>query len=98
MDEPEPPKKRKVFAKEPKRPKVKVEPAGGVFEETEGKIKEGGLRKFLSLKKDEKVTLPELRRMVKVEPGGSIAFRGKKLVQTDKSLKQARLALNMMQK
>lgn len=98
MDEPEPPKKGKVFAKEPKKPKVKVEPVKGLFEETEGKIKEGGLRKFLSLKKDEKVTLPELRKLVKVDPGSTITFRGRKLAQTDKSLKQARLALNMMQK
>jgi len=85
------PKKNKASA--PTRKSKKEE---GVFTETEGKIKEGGLRKALRVDKDYKFTKSDLSPLLKHEEGKSFMFQGKKFMMTSKLKKQIRLALNML--
>ena len=68
-----------------------------LFEETKGKIKDGGLRTSLKLKADDKpLKLTELKKVVKTEEGESFMFRKKKIKMTKKLKKQLDLAINMM--
>ena len=97
-------KKGEVFEKKPKAtPKTKPEvkksdKAEGVFEATDGDIKEGGLRKTLKVDKDYKFTRATLNKLRKNEVGSSFDFEGKKHKMTDRLAKQVQLALNMMKK
>lgn len=87
------PKKSK--ASEPKR-KTKQEEKDGVFDETEGKIKEGGLRRSLKVDKDYKFTKSALQPLLKHDVGDKFKFQDKSITMTDKIKKQIRLAINMM--
>jgi len=92
-------KKVSPFQRKPKKTNVPTKEPRRLFEETEEKgIEKGAFRRFLKLKADEKVTITELRRIIRVEPGSTFRFRDRTLTQTERSILQARLALNMMQK
>jgi hypothetical protein len=93
-------KSKDVFEKKPKVPKkAKAMPKkgeDGLFEETKGTIKEGGLRKALKVGADYKFTRPKLMKLLKVEEGKSFEFEGKTHKMTEKLRKQIQLAVNMM--
>lgn len=97
-----PEKKKDVFEKKPKEPKKakavpkKGEKEDGLFEETKGTIKEGGLRKALKVSADYKFTRPKLTKLLKVDEGKSFEFEGKSHKMTEKLKKQIQLAINMM--
>ena len=86
------PKKSKASA--PKRKSKREEE--GVFSETEGNIKQGGLRKALKVDKDYKFSKSDLSPLLKHEDGKSFMFQGKRFKMTDKLKKQITLAINMM--
>lgn len=89
--------KKKAVAK-PKRKADKTKEKG-VFEETEGKIKEDGLRKSLKLKDDDKpLTMREINKMLKEEVGDKFKFRGKDIKMSKIMMKRLNLAKNMMKK
>ncbi len=67
-----------------------------LFEEVEGKIKDGGLRKSLKVKDDKPLKITELRKAAKVEAGKEFTFRGTKLKMTPRMKRQIGLAINMM--
>jgi len=92
---------KKIFqggkSRDTKAKKSKKEDEGGVFSETEGKIKEGGLRRALKIKTDgEPLTKKELSPLLKHDNDKTFQFRGNSIKMTDKLKKQIRLALNMM--
>ncbi len=88
--------KKKAVAK-PKRKAAKTK--DGLFEETEGKIKEDGLRKSLKLKEDDKpLTMREVNKMLKEEVGKTFKFRGKDIKMSKIMMKRLNLAKNMMKK
>tara|TARA_Y100001963_G_C6713400_1_gene415378 strand:- start:418 stop:729 length:312 start_codon:yes stop_codon:yes gene_type:complete len=95
-------KSKEVFEKKPKetkkiKPKPKIgEEEEGIFEATEGKIKEGGLRKALGVEKDYKFTKSVLNKLLKNEVGKKFDFQGKKYMMSERLKKQLQLALNMM--
>ena len=96
-------KKKDVFEKKPKESKkAKAEPKKHskdeepLFEEVEGKIKEGGLRKALKVDKDYKFKKPVLNKLLKHEEGHTFEFEGNSFKMTEKLRKQIQLALNMM--
>lgn len=95
------PTTKETFEKAPKKskasePKRKSKEEEGVFTETEGKIKEGGLRKALKVDKDYKFTKTALSPLLKHDIGDKFKFQNKQFIMTDKLKKQIRLALNMM--
>tara|TARA_R110001599_G_scaffold54669_1_gene151804 strand:+ start:237 stop:455 length:219 start_codon:yes stop_codon:yes gene_type:complete len=69
---------------------------GGVFTETKGKIKEGGLRTALKAKDTYKFTKGSLLKLLKNTEGDKFEFQGNKFTMTSKLRKQIQLALNMM--
>jgi len=85
------------FEKKPRKTNVKTRESQGLFEEVDkgNGIKQGAFRKFLGLKGDEAVTPQELRKIIRVDPGDTFKFRSRTLKQTERSKKQAQLALNM---
>jgi hypothetical protein len=90
---------KKIFqggkARDTKAKKSKKE--DGLFTETEGKIKEGGLRRALKIKTDgEPLTKKELSPLLKHDNEKTFQFRGNSIKMTDKLKKQIRLDLNMM--
>tara|TARA_R110000787_G_scaffold125982_1_gene237151 strand:- start:6406 stop:6720 length:315 start_codon:yes stop_codon:yes gene_type:complete len=97
-------KKGEVFEKKPKatpktKPEVKkADKAEGIFEATEGDIKEGGLRKSLKVNNDYKFTRSVLNKLRKNEVGSTFDFEGKTQKMTERLAKQVQLALNMMKK
>lgn len=95
------PSEKDTFEKAPKKVSVKAKPKKedeeGVFSETEGKIKSGGLRKSLKIDDDNyKLSKPILNKLLKNETGKEFNFRDKKIKMTDKLKRQLQLALNMM--
>jgi hypothetical protein len=80
------------------KPPAKDAKSKGVFTETEGDIKEGGLRKMLKVKDDYKFKLPELRKLDKVEIGKQFSFQDKVFKMTKLMKKRITLAINMMKK
>jgi len=78
----------------PKKPKQKKDE---LFDEVQGKIKDGGLRKSLKLKEDDKpLKKSELQKIEKTEDGKLFSFRSSKIKMTPKLKKQLNLAINMM--
>jgi len=74
------PSEKDTFEKSPKKVSVKAKPKKddeqGVFSETEGKIKEGGLRKSLKIDDDNyKLSKPILNKLLKNEIGKTFTFR-----------------------
>jgi hypothetical protein len=69
-----------------------------LYDEIDGEIKEGGLRKMLKLKKDEKFKITELRKLAKIEKGEKFKFHDKEFKMTDLMKKRIVLAINMMKK
>ena len=59
-------------------------------------IMEGGLRKMLKLKKDEKFKIGELAKVKKTKPGEMFDFRGKQYKMTPLMSKRVNLALNFL--
>lgn len=101
MKEKKVPTERDTFQKAPKQskasqPKRKSKKEQGVFTETAGEIKEGGLRKALKVDKDYKFTKSDLLPLLKHEEGKSFMFQGKKFMMTTTLKKKIRLAVNMM--
>lgn len=101
MKEKKAPTERDTFEKAPKQsrasaPKRKSKKEEGVFTETEGKLKEGSLRKALKVDKDYKFTKSDLMPLVKHEEGKSFMFQGKKFMMTTTLKKKIRLSINMM--
>jgi len=99
----EPKKKGEVFEKKPKEypaskaKKTKAEEEeAGVFEATDGKIKEGGLRTALRVGKDYKFRRPVLSRLLKVEDGAKFELDGNTFKMTNGLRKKIQLAVNMM--
>ncbi len=99
----EKPKKKEVFETKPKEPKkAKAIPKKGekdeegVFDETKGKIKEGGLRKALKVDKDYKFTRPKLTKLLKLDDGAKFDFEDNQFKMTDSLKKKIQLAVNMM--
>lgn len=80
------------------KPPAKGAKSKGLFTETEGEIKEGGLRKMLKVKKDFKFKLPELRKLSKLDEGKEFKFEGKDFKMTKLMKKRIQLAINMMKK
>ena len=68
----------------------------GVFQETQGIVKEGGLRIALKVPERQKLTLAQLRPLLRVKDGGRFQFMGKEFTMTDKLRKQIQLGINMM--
>ena len=98
-----PPTEKDTFEKRPKKSKSaepkrksREEEAKGLFSETEGKIKEGGLRRSLKVDKDYKFTKSALQPLLKHDTGDKFKFQDKQITMTDRIKKQVRLALNMM--
>ena len=96
-----PPSEKNTFEKAPKKspasePKRKSKSEEGVFTETEGKIKEGGLRKSLKVDKDYKFAKSDLTPLLKHEVSKKFMFQGKSFIMTDKLKRQIRLAVNML--
>ena len=98
-----PPTEKETFEKKPKSSKSSVpkrpskkEEAEGLYEETEGKIKEGGLRKNLKVDKDYKFTKTALAKLLKNEVGKKFTFQDKSFMMTEKLRKQIQLGLNMI--
>lgn len=98
-----PPSEKETFQKAPKKSKssdpkrkTKEEEKEGVFSETEGKIKQGGLRSSLKVDKDYKFTKSKLQPLLKHDVGDKFKFENKSITMTDKIKKQIRLAINMM--
>lgn len=96
-------KSEQVFEKKPKEskkakpvPKKGEKDDGGVFDETKGTIKEGGLRKALKVGSDYKFKRTELTKLLKVEPGDNFKFNDNTFKMTEKLKKQIQLAVNMM--
>ena len=103
MEKSNEPKNKNVFEKKPKEnkkskptPKKQDEDDEGLFEATDGKIKEGGLRKSLKVDKDYKFKKGILNRLLKHEEGASFTFDGNTFKMTSKLRKQIQLAVNMM--
>lgn len=99
----EPKKKGEVFEKKPKEfpaskpKKTKAEEEdAGVFEATEGKIKQGGLRTSLKVDKEYKFRKPVLSRLLKIEDGTKFDFETHSFKMTGGLKKKIQLALNMM--
>ncbi|MGI9555549.1 MAG: hypothetical protein ACR2M9_01695, partial [Cyanophyceae cyanobacterium] len=59
-------------------------------------IMEGGLRKMLKLKKDEKFKIGELAKVKKTKSGEMFDFRGKQYKMTPLMSKRVNLALNFL--
>lgn len=95
-----PTKEKDTFERPPKKVSVKAKPKKeeeGVFSETEGKIKEGGLRKSLKIEDNNyKLTKTILNKLLKNELGKEFTFLDKKIKMTDKLKKQIQLAINMI--
>ena len=97
-----PPSEKDTFQKTPKKSKASSpkrkskKEEEGVFSETEGNIKQGGLRKALKVEKDYKFSKSDLSPLLKHEDGKSFMFQGKRFKMTDKLKKQITLAINMM--
>ena len=98
-----PPTEKETFQKAPKKSKssepkrkTKQEEKDGLFEETENKIKEGGLRSSLKVDKDYKFSKSKLQPLLKHDVGDKFKFENKSITMTDKIKKQIRLAINMM--
>jgi hypothetical protein len=93
-------KREDVFEKKPKKTSVKPKPKKGedeqLFAATEGKIKEGGLRKSLKVGDDYKFTIPVLNKLKKHEVGKTFEFEGGKHKMTERMSKQVQLAINML--
>jgi len=70
----------------------------GVSQETKGIVREGGLRIALKVPESHKLTLAQLRPLLRVKDGGRFPFMGKELTMTDKLRKQIQLGINMMAK
>jgi pyruvate/2-oxoglutarate dehydrogenase complex dihydrolipoamide acyltransferase (E2) component len=87
-------KPKKAKSSSPKRKSKKEEE--GVFTATEGKIKEGGLRKALKVDKDYKFSKSDLSPLLKHEDGKTFMFQGKKFKMTDNLKKKITLAINML--
>ena len=88
--------KRKSVAK-PKRKNDKKEDL--LFEETEGKVKEGSLRKSLKLKDDDKaLSMRDINMLLKQKVGDKVKFRGNDVKVTAIMMKRLNLAKNMMSK
>lgn len=80
------------------KPPAKDAKSKGVFTETEGEIKEGGLRKMLKVKDDYKFKLPELKKLDKIETGKQFSFDDKVFKMTKLMKKRITLAINMLKK
>ena len=101
-----PPTEKETFTKtpkkttmaEPKRKTKKEEKSEGVFTETEGKIKDGGLRKALKVDKDYKFSSSSLKPLLKHEEGKKFTFQDNQFFMSEKLKKQIQLAVNMMKK
>lgn len=79
--------------------KAMAEDKKGVFNETEGKIKHGALRKALKVKGDEKLKRPELSRILKnTKAGEMFKYNNNSFKMTDLMRKRIQLAVNMMKK
>ena len=95
-------KEKDIFEKQPKkggpkaRPKKGEEKEEGLFEATDGKIKEGGLHRFLRVDKDFKFRRGSLVRLLKVDVGEKFSFEGNEIKMTERGKKQIQLAVNMM--
>ena len=102
MKEKKVPTERDTFEKKPKQSRASVpkrkskKEDKGVFTETEGEIKIGGLRKALNVDKDYKFTKSDLSPLLKHEEGKKFMFQGKSHTMTAKLKKQIRLAINMI--
>ena len=96
------PSEKDIFQKTPKKSKASSakrqskKEEEGVFSETEGNIKQGGLRTALKVDKDYKFTKSDLATLLKHESGKSFMFQGKRFKMTDKLKRQLTLALNMI--
>lgn len=62
------------------------------------RIKKGGLRQQLKLKKDDEFKLPELRKLQKIEVGDSFTFRGNQFKKTKLMAQRINLAITLMSK
>tara|TARA_R110002012_G_scaffold307854_2_gene513624 strand:+ start:154 stop:471 length:318 start_codon:yes stop_codon:yes gene_type:complete len=98
-----PPSEKETFQSKPKSSKnskpvrkTKQEESEGVFGETEGKIKEGGLRTALRVDKDYKFSKSALAPLLKHDVGDKFKFQNKNFTMTDRLKKQIRLAMNML--
>ena len=67
-----------------------------LFEELDGKIKKGGLRRHLRLKKGDKLTKADVNKMARVDDGKSFMFKGNQFKMTKLMKKRVLLAKNMM--
>ncbi len=97
------PTEKETFSSKPKTSKnskpvrkTKKEESEGVFEETENKIKEGGLRTALRVDKDYKFSKADLSPLLKHDVGDKFKFQNKNFTMTDRMKKMIRLAINMM--
>ena len=95
--------KKDVFEKKPKESKkAKPAPKKGdkdderLYEATDGKIKEGGLRRALKVDKDYKFKKGVLQKLLKHEEGKKFDFEGHTITMTEKLRKQIQLAINML--
>jgi len=82
--------------KMPKSRPKKTEKEDGVFEATEGKIKEGGLRKALKVDDDYVFKIGVINKLLKHEVGDRFEFEDNKIKMTERLKKQLQLAKNMM--
>ena len=67
-----------------------------LFNELDGKIKQGGLRRQLRLKKNDRLTKADVAKMARVAEGKSFEFNGNQFKMTKLMKKRVLLAKNMM--
>ena len=95
--------KKDIFEKKPKEskrakpvPKKNDKDDERLYEATDGKIKEGGLRRALKVDKDYKFKKGVLQKLLKHEEGKKFDFEGHSFTMTEKLRKQIQLAVNML--
>ena len=89
-------KSQKVLNHQFQKDLLKKKKQKDYIQETEGKIREGGLRKNLKVDKDYKFTKTALAKLLKNEVGKKFTFQDKSFMMTEKLRKQIQLGLNMI--
>lgn len=67
-----------------------------LFDEIDGKIKKGGLKRQLRVKQDYRFTKTDINKLARIAEGKSFEFQGKQFTMTKLLKKRVLLAKNMM--
>jgi hypothetical protein len=72
------------------------DPRAQLYDKLDGRMKEGGLRRQLRLKKGDKFTKPDINKLARVAEGKSFLFKGNQFKMTKLLKKRILLAKTMM--